>query len=143
MEFVPAKDSVHQWETLYERMSNTNKTSNINEIDIEKASVTGIPPSVTDLEGNLIVPKEASNVKPPRPETPPLSPLYKETSQLGTQERLEEEEDMKRRRMSTAPRRKQSRPVKRRKKTTQCKRAPVKKRTVKRGRGRSRSKITR
>jgi len=109
MEYVPAKDSAYQWETLFEGMYNKNKTFNINEISLERESVTGIPPNVTDLQGQPLVPKEAANVDPPKPITPPDPSVYKDTVPLGTAERVDEMgRPIKQRRTRRKPKRKKS-----------------------------------
>jgi len=90
MQYVPAKDSAYQWATLFEGMFDKNKRANINEISLENDGVTGIPPNASDLNGQLLVPKDAANVIPPKPEPPSLPELYKNAVPLGDSQRQDQ-----------------------------------------------------
>ena len=153
MEFVPATDSVYQWETLFSRMYSKNKSPNINAISLEAEPLAGIPPAVTDLEGRLIVPKEGANVTAPKEAKPPLPEVYKETSvaRLSELEEEEEEENLSGSNMRSSSKRSRSRSSSsssRKKASTKRarskKRAPARKkqRGTSKKKKRSRSKIT-
>jgi len=87
MDYVPAKDSAYQWETLFEGMFDKNKRANINEISLERDSVTGIPPNDTNMNGQMIVPKIGANVIPPREAPTPIPEIYKNAVPLGDSQR--------------------------------------------------------
>jgi len=87
MEYVPAKDSAYQWETLFEGMFDKHKRANINEISLERDSVTGIPPNDSNWNGQMLVPKEGANVIPPREAPVPLPDIYKTAVPLGDSQR--------------------------------------------------------
>ncbi len=138
------KDSAYQWETLFERMYSNNKKGNINEISLEKQSVTGIPSNTTDLRGNNLAPKLAASVTAPRAQTPPIPEVFKQTTPLGSHEETdEEEEEMKRRRSLSRGRKKASSSPKKRKRSTSSKKKTGGKRSNKKGgKSRTRSRIT-
>jgi len=80
---VPVKDNENVWRTLFTRLSE-GKIPNINEIALQYQSVEGLPPSVTDLNGEREASPEAGNVVPPPEETPPPPESYKDTVPVGT-----------------------------------------------------------
>jgi len=106
MQYVPAKDSVYQWETLFEGMFDKNRRANINEISLEHQSVTGIPPNASDVNGQMLVPKDAENVIPPKPSLPPLPDVYKNTVALGDSQRENQFGQRLQERKSTKPKKK-------------------------------------
>jgi len=111
MQYVPAKDSAYQWATLFEGMFDKNKRANINEISLEGEGITGIPPNASDINGQMLVPKDAANVIPPKPEPPPIPQLYKDTVPLGDSQRQDQLGRQLQEKKKTKPKKKKKKKV--------------------------------
>lgn len=85
MDYVPVKESVHQWEQYFADLSEGNKSSNINSFPLEPEQIVeGIPANVLNQDGELLAPKAAGNVTAPREEKIDLPPAYKAVNAAGT-----------------------------------------------------------
>lgn len=130
---VPVRDSAHQWKTLFTRLSE-GKLPNINEITLDNEPVDGLPPSVTDINGEYNAPQDAGNVLPPPPPKIPVPEIYHETVPVGTygNDRLKE---------MGRPRKTTRKSASRKKRTTKRKSSAGKKKTKRRHTVRKRKSI--
>lgn len=124
MDYVPVKESIHQWEQYFSEVNRGNKSSNFNDIPLEPdvTYVEGVPASVLDKDGNLTAPKIAANVTAPKDKPISLPDSYKV---VVSPETAQEEDEMARRR-SYKKRKTSSKPRKRIKRVYRRKKAGAK-----------------
>lgn len=124
MDYVPVKESIHQWEQYFSELNRGNKSSNFNDIPLEPdvTYVEGVPGSVLDNNGNLTAPKIAANVTAPKDKPISLPASYKVVASQGTAQ----EEDEMARRKSYKKRKTSSKPRKRIKRVYRRKKAGTK-----------------
>lgn len=83
MELVPIKETVGQWKALYLKMARGEK-ADINDKTLQQMSVEGIQSPYTGQDGQVYVPREAGNVKPPSEKPDPLPEAYEDATIMKT-----------------------------------------------------------